>query len=60
MDLMNKVTDSGYAEKVPEQEAAATDPKSIWYTPQHGMYHLRKPNKIRMNNLNKFNAWHNI
>ena len=41
---MKKVIDSGYAERVPEQEATATDRKSIWYIPHHDVYHPKKPN----------------
>ena len=49
MDFMNKVMDSGYAERVPEQEARnCTDGKSVWCIPHHGVYHPRKPNKIRV------------
>ena len=48
MEFMNKVMDSGYAEKVPEEEVTATDRKPIWYIPHHGVYHPKKPNKIRV------------
>ena len=48
VEFMNKVMDSGYAEKVPEQEVTATDRKPIRYIPHHGVYHPKKPNKIRV------------
>ena len=48
VEFMNKVLDRGYAEKVPEHEVTATDRKSIWYIPNHGVYHPKKPNKIRV------------
>ena len=48
VEFMNKVIDSGYAEKVPEHEVMATGRNSIWYIPQHSVYHAKKPNKIRV------------
>ena len=33
---------------LPEQEATATDRKSVWYIPHHGVYHPKKHNKIRV------------
>ena len=48
VEFMNKVIDRGYAEKVPEHEVTTTDRKSIWYIPHHGVYHPKKPNKIRV------------
>ena len=37
----------GYAEKVP-QEALQTVPSKAWYIPHHGVYHPKKPEKIRV------------
>ena len=39
---------SWYAEKVPNDEKRATDGKPVWYISHHGVYHLKKPNKIRV------------
>ena len=48
VEFMNKVIDNGYTEKVPEHEVTTTERKSIWYIPHHGVYHPKKPNKIRV------------
>ena len=48
VEFMSKVIDSGYAEKVPEHEVTNTERTSIWYIPHHGVYHPKKPNKIRV------------
>ena len=37
----------GYAEKVP-QESLQTVPNKAWYIPHHGVYHPKKPEKIRV------------
>ncbi|XP_028417981.1 uncharacterized protein LOC114542688 [Dendronephthya gigantea] len=47
LKFMQKVIDSGYAEKVPVQQRKVTD-KPVWYIPHHGVYHPKKPNKIRV------------
>jgi len=39
--------DMGYAEKVPEESVEA-DPGKVWYIPHHGVYHPKKPKKIRV------------
>ena len=36
----------GYAEKVERVE------ENVWYIPHHGVYHPKKPNKIRVNRSN--------
>ncbi|KAK3751570.1 hypothetical protein QZH41_007533 [Actinostola sp. cb2023] len=42
---MTKVIDSGFAEKV---EPAKSETMRVWYIPHHGVYHPKKPNKIRV------------
>ena len=57
--FMSNVIKNGYAEKVPpkngsQKEEAGTSNTSqlgneqIWYIPHHGVYHPKKPNKIRV------------
>ncbi|KAK3716239.1 hypothetical protein QZH41_006214 [Actinostola sp. cb2023] len=54
--FMNKVIESGYAERVPTSKEAeskvteiVTETKdNVWYIPHHGVYHPKKPNKIRV------------
>lgn len=55
MEFMKKLLDSGYAERVPEipeSERATGDQartkSNIWYIPHHGVYHPKKPDKIRV------------
>ena len=44
--FMADMIDKGYAEKVPED---AEEPQGrVWYIPHHGVYHPRKPHKIRV------------
>ena len=43
--FMQDIISSGYAEKVPVDEAS-TKGKQVWYIPQHGVYHRKKPGKI--------------
>ncbi|KAK3737868.1 hypothetical protein QZH41_019749, partial [Actinostola sp. cb2023] len=43
--FMTKVIDSGFAEKV---EPAKSETMRVWYIPHHGVYHPKKPNKIRV------------
>ena len=47
VNFMNKVIQSGYAERVPEGKVSEGN-KSVWYIPHHGVYHPKKPNKIRV------------
>jgi hypothetical protein len=45
--FMNKLIDKGYAQKVPVDELRGTSGR-VWYLPHHGVYHLKKTNKIRV------------
>ena len=45
--FINEILDKGYAEKVPEESVEA-DPGKVWYNPHHGVYHPKKPGKIRV------------
>ena len=44
---MRELTEKGYAEEVQDGELATNDGK-VWYIPHHGMYHPKKPDKIRV------------
>ena len=44
--FMQDMIKKGYAERVPENEES--DSEGIWYIPHHGVYHPKKPNKIRI------------
>ncbi|KAK3740437.1 hypothetical protein QZH41_015487, partial [Actinostola sp. cb2023] len=49
--FMDKVIKSGYAEKVPQVKSDSThkpDGNHVWYIPHHGVYHPKKPGKIRV------------
>ena len=46
--FMSKVIQNGYAEKVPQGTQPKEGSKSVWYIPHHGVYHPKKPNKIRV------------
>ena len=55
VEFMKKLIESGYAESVPEiPEADHTShdqgrkKQNVWYIPHHGVYHPKKPNKIRV------------
>ena len=41
--LMEKMLEAGHAEKVPKQRHEIT-----WYIPHHGVYHPKKPDKLRV------------
>ena len=43
--FMEEIISSGYAERVPIDE---TTSKQVWYIPHHGVYHKKKPGKIRV------------
>ena len=43
---MNELIEKGYAERVPTNEKIAKG--KIWYLPHHGVYHPRKPEKLRI------------
>ena len=45
--FMNEVIDKGYAEKVPNEDLARDD-GGVYYIPHHGVYHPKKPDKIRV------------
>ena len=45
--FINDMIEKGYAEKVPE-ESLRTDANNAWYIPHHGVYHPKKPEKIRV------------
>ena len=43
--FMSKIIDNGYAEKV---ESVKNMTNHVWYIPHHGVYHPKKPGKIRV------------
>ena len=45
--FMNELIEKNYAERVPENEHTNED-GDVWYIPHHGVYHPRKPEKIRV------------
>ncbi len=47
LTFMENIIKSGYAERVPNEELSQ-DSGDIWYLPHHGVYHPKKPNKIRV------------
>ncbi|XP_062588283.1 uncharacterized protein LOC134249947 [Saccostrea cucullata] len=47
VEFMDKILQKGYAEPVPEDELNEEDGR-IWFLPHHGIYHPKKPNKIRV------------
>ena len=46
--FMEKVLSNGFAEEVPPVEAEASNEGKVWYIPHHGVYHPKKPTKIRV------------
>ena len=55
MEFIKKLLDSRYAERVmeiSESERATSDQArtkcNVWYIPHHGVYHPKKPDKIRL------------
>ena len=46
--FMKDIFDRGYAEKVPPSERTSETQGSVWYIPHHGVYHPKKPGKIRV------------
>lgn len=44
--FMEDMIKKGYAERVPEEETNKAE--EVWYIPHHGVYHPRKPGKIRV------------
>ncbi|XP_071088902.1 uncharacterized protein [Haliotis cracherodii] len=45
--FMKDLLDKDYAQKVPENKKDRKDGK-VWYIPHHGVYHPKKPEKIRV------------
>ena len=45
--FLEDVIKEGFAEKVPPDDLRRADGK-VWYIPHHGVYHQRKPDKIRV------------
>lgn len=45
--FMKELINKGYAERVPAKEGNLDNGK-VWYIPHHGVYHPKKPNKIRV------------
>ena len=46
--FMEKVLSNGFAEEVPPVEVEASNEGKVWYIPHHGVYHPKKPTKIRV------------
>ncbi|XP_038063112.1 uncharacterized protein LOC119733815 [Patiria miniata] len=47
--FMRNIIKSGYAERVAESELLeCEDSGHVWYIPHHGVYHSKKPEKIRV------------
>ena len=46
--FINEIIAKGYAEKVPEEEEVSYNHGNVWYIPHHGVYHPKKPGKIRV------------
>ncbi|XP_068674508.1 uncharacterized protein [Montipora foliosa] len=47
LSFMSDLISRGYAEKVPAEERAIKNGQ-VWYIPHHGVYHPKKPGKIRV------------
>ena len=45
--FLEEVISAGYAEKVPQNVLDRSDGK-VWFIPHHGVYHHKKPDKIRV------------
>ena len=46
-EFISDIIDKGYAEKVPAEKLSRCDGR-VWYLPHHGVYHPKKPEKIRV------------
>ena len=46
VNFMKNIIENGYAEKVPNMRKS--ERSNVWYIPHHGVYHPKKPNKIRV------------
>ena len=47
VDFMQENIKNGFAEKVPKEEVSDKN-KHVWYIPHHGVYHKKKPGKMRV------------
>ena len=47
VSFMSKLFDKGYAEIIPQDQMQRNDGK-VWYLPHHGVYSVKKPDKIRV------------
>jgi hypothetical protein len=47
LTFMERIIKSGYAERVPDDELIQ-DNGDVWFLPHHGVYHPKKPDKIRV------------
>lgn len=47
VNFMNSILTKGFARKVPSDHLSAKTGQ-VWYIPHHGIYHAKKPNKIRV------------
>ena len=47
VDFMQENIKNGFAEKVPKEEVSDKN-KRVWCIPHHGVYHKKKPGKIRV------------
>ena len=54
-EFMKNLIKNGYAERVPEMSESehtshgqVQEKANVWYIPHHGVYHPKKPNKIRV------------
>ena len=45
--FVNDIITKGYAQKVTKEEQP-TEAGKVWYLPHHGVYHPKKPEKIRV------------
>jgi hypothetical protein len=45
--FMNDILQKGYARRVPDEYRIPEEGK-VWYLPHHGVYHAKKPDKIRV------------
>ena len=44
---MQEMINKGHAERVPKNSLSRDDGR-VWYIPHHGVYHPKKPEKIRV------------
>ncbi|MCP6122469.1 hypothetical protein NL373_28215, partial [Klebsiella pneumoniae] len=45
--FMEEIIQNGYAERIPADELTRADGQ-VWYIPHHGIYHPKKPGKLRV------------